>query len=307
MSISFTVDELCKLTKALDIPEIFKTSHGYRFSGLEALCLLCARLRTPGDIYELVAKYDRSICAVSQCINELCELLDERWQYLLDFDIDGVLSRENLACYAKAIHQRGAPLQSVWGFIDCTIRRICRPKKFQRQAYNGHKKYHAIKYQGIVIPNGMVAHLFGPIEGRRADPGILNESRVIEKCVAHAYLPGDGPAQRHFLQLFGDSAYGISQQMQSPFCGAGERTADESEWNMQMGSIRVEVEHMFGVVSQTWPFLNAWWKMQINRSPVGRYYRVGVLLTNAMNCLRPNQVSIAFNLKPPSLDTYFHD
>ena len=43
----------------MDIAD-FKTSSGYVFTGLEALCLLCARLRTAGDMYELVTKYDRS-------------------------------------------------------------------------------------------------------------------------------------------------------------------------------------------------------------------------------------------------------
>ena len=74
-----------------------------------------------------------------------------------------------------------------------------------------------------------------------------------------------------------------------------------------MGSVRIEVEHTFGIVSRTWPFLNAGWKMRLLSSPVGTYYRIGVLLTNAMNCIRPNQVSQVFDLPPPSLEVYFHN
>lgn len=258
-------------------------------------------------MYELVTKYDRSIAAISQCINELCEHLDDRWKHLFDFDTNGILSRQNLTEYAEAIYRKGAPIRTIWGFIDCTIRRICRPSRFQRQAYNGHKKYHAIKFQAVVVPNGMIGHLFGALEGRRADPGMLNESKLIEKCADHAFIEGAGPGEKRFLQLFGDSAYGISLQMQSPFSGPGDRTEEEMEWNRLMGSVRIEVEHIFGVVSKTWPFLNAWWKMHLNKSPVGRYYRVGVILTNAMNCVHPNQVSLAFDLPPPSLAEYFHD
>lgn len=290
----------------MDVPEAIRTSTGYVFDGLEAFCLLCARLRSAGDMYELVKEYNRSQAAISEIVNDLVEILDERWKHLLDFDIDGAVSQEALAKYAAAIFESGAPVHTVWGFIDCTIRRICRPTSHQRQAYNGHKKHHAVKYQAVVAPDGRVVHLYGPVEGRRADPGILNDSLLIERCTEHAFMD-DEDGGRTNLQLFGDSAYGISQQMLSPYSGAGERTDDELEWNVRMGSVRVKVEHIFGIVTKTWPFLNAWWKMQVYRSPVGRYYRVGVLLANALNCFRPNQVSRAFNLPPPLVHEYFHD
>lgn len=47
--------------------------------------------------------------------------------------------------------------------------------------------------------------------------------------------------------------------------------------------------------------------MRLLSSPVGSYYRIGVLLSNAMNCLRPNQVARAFDLQPPDVADYFHD
>ena len=39
--------------------------------------------------------------------------------------------------------------------------------------YKGHiKRVYALKYQSIVTPDGLIAHLYGPIEGRREDSGI---------------------------------------------------------------------------------------------------------------------------------------
>ena len=58
-----------------------------------------------------------------------------------------------------------------------------------------------------------------------------------------------------------------------------------------MAVVRIEVEHGFGIVTNTWPFLNAGWKMHVYRSPVGRYYWVGVPFTNTLNCMRYNQVA----------------
>ena len=42
--------------------------------------------------------------------------------------------------YSTAIYNRGAPLDQVWGFIDGTTRPCSRPKRDQRQIYNGHKR-----------------------------------------------------------------------------------------------------------------------------------------------------------------------
>ena len=40
----------------------------------------------------------------------------------------------------------------------------------------------------------------------------------------------------------------------------------EKGWNEAMASVQIEVEHGFSIVSNTWPFLNAVWKMHIYSS-----------------------------------------
>lgn len=185
-------------------------------------------------------KYDQCRLAISECVNELVAFLDVNWEHVLDFDHDGVLHPTQLARYANAIYDAGAPLRAVWGFIDCTIRRLCRPTWYQRVAYNGHKKIHALKYQAVMLPNGIVGHLNGPYEGRRADPGMLRDSGLLEHCAEHAFR-NDG-VERRTLQLFGDPAYSVSPFLVSPFAGAGVRTDEEKEWNTQMASVHIEVE-----------------------------------------------------------------
>jgi nuclease HARBI1 len=177
-------------------------------------------------------------------------------------------------------------------------------------AFNGHKTVHALKYQGLILPDGMIGSLFGPIEGRHNDAHLLNASNLMELCAEFAACPGtneDTPIEDCFFQMFGHSAYGVGHHIQSPFSGPGDRTAEEQEWNSQMAALRIEVEHAFGIVAKTWPFLNAGWKMQVNSSPVGLYYCVAVLLTNALNCMQPNQISQFFKCHPPTLAEYFHD
>jgi hypothetical protein len=101
----------------------------------------------------------------------------------------------------------------VCGFINCTIRRICRPSHWQWQAYNCHKKYHALKFQAVMLLNGMFGHLYGPVEGRRNDSFLLSESGLLANCEEYAVRDSTDehtPMEDHYLQLFGDAAYGVS-------------------------------------------------------------------------------------------------
>ena len=86
-------------------------------------------------------------------------------------------------CIARKIcsshTQCWAPLTNCSGFVDGTVRRICRPGEVQRTVYNGHKRVHAIKFQAIATLNGLIANLYGPIEGRHHDNGILVDSAIL--------------------------------------------------------------------------------------------------------------------------------
>jgi len=243
-------------------------------------------------------------------VNCLVVFLDERWSHLLDWDKDHLLSPENLRFYANAIHNDGAPTTSVFGWPDCTKLPICRPGQFQRVAYNGHDRVHCLKYQAIVLPNGLIAHLYGPIEGRRHDNTLWNQSGIADKLSQYAIQPDsspEDPPEKRCFQIYGDAAYGISSNLLAPFSGPGVRTAGELAWNRSMGKHRVCVENAFGYVYNQWPFLRAMWKMRVYGSPVGRYYRVGVLLANATNCGNPNQISQWFDCQPLMFSEYFHD
>ena len=35
--------------------------------------------------------------------------------------------------------------------------------EYQRIVYNGHKRVHSLKFQLVVIPNGMIANLYVPV------------------------------------------------------------------------------------------------------------------------------------------------
>jgi len=84
--------------------------------------------------------------------------------------------------------------------------------------YNGHKKVHSIKFQSIATPNGLIANLYGPVEGKRHDSAMLAQSQVLNQLQRLSFNPhGDT------LCVYGDPAYPqypLRPQLQGPFRGA---------------------------------------------------------------------------------------
>jgi hypothetical protein len=75
------------------------------------------------------------------------------------------LSYEQLKEYSNAIARKGG-VDGIWGFIDGTMGAICRPMENQKLYYTGYKRLHAVKYQAILTPDGLISSLAGPYLGR---------------------------------------------------------------------------------------------------------------------------------------------
>ena len=91
----------------------------------------------------------------------LDHIYDEHSHRILQWN-PTLLSHQKLQEYADTITDKGSALDNCFGFIDGTVRPICRPGENQRVVYNGHKRVHALKFQSIALPNGMIAHMSGP-------------------------------------------------------------------------------------------------------------------------------------------------
>jgi len=226
---SITSQDIICLVDILQLPGEIFTHNNYWFSCVEAFTLTCARLASAGDEFDLCTWYNRSQSSISEIFNKVVTLLDEHWDHLLQFNSDHLFSPANLKCYSDTIYKCGAPLQGVWGFINCTVWPMCYPSNHQHQVYNGHKHFHNLKYQAVMLLNGLFGHLFSPIEGCHNNTFTLAESRLINECTLHAKLPvalEDGDKDTSMepccLQLFGDLAYGLNRQIISLFLKSGQ-------------------------------------------------------------------------------------
>jgi len=161
--VRFGITDLPLLLRALAIPEIFTCANGSVCSGAEGLLILLKRFSYRCRLLDMIPRFGRSVHEMSLILNEVIGFIHTNHGYLLR-DLDQPwLSSQHLENFVLAVHGKGAALENCWRFVDGTVRPICRPGENQRVMYNGHKRVHAIKFQSVVAPNGLIANLYGPV------------------------------------------------------------------------------------------------------------------------------------------------
>lgn len=108
----------------------------------------------------------------------------------------------------------------IFGFIDCSIDKICRPYSgpagdyvgaprkpdediYQRSVYTGYKKFHGIKVETVMLPNGIMT-VFGPVSARIHDTG-----GVLQMSQLDNFLSQIQQGKEYEYLAFGDGAYSI--------------------------------------------------------------------------------------------------
>ena len=159
----FEKSHLPLLADVLQIPPMFKCPQGSVVDGMEALCMLLKRLSYPCRYADMVHRFGRPIPVLSMVTNQVLDFIyDTHGRRILQWNHD-LLNPRSLEEYTYAVSRKGAPLDNCFGFVDGTVRPITRPGENQRVLYNGHKRVHAIKFQSVALPNGLVANMFGPV------------------------------------------------------------------------------------------------------------------------------------------------
>ncbi|KAH9154917.1 hypothetical protein AeRB84_003056 [Aphanomyces euteiches] len=240
--------------------------------------------------------FGRSRSGLCNMFLHVLDLIYNRFADLVMLDRERISAQ--LQAFSQAITNKGGEVENVWAFIDGTVSECCRPGGDKRQlsVFNGHKRRHAVKFQTLVTPDGIIAHAFGPIEGRRHDLTILRESNL-ERLIKN-------DSRFNGFVIYGDPAYGYSDQLASPFGGARLSYAQQ-QVNRSMSKVRINVEWSYGQILQYWPIVDYKKKLRIDTSPSAKMYKVAVLLTNCITCDRgQNTNSAYFGISPPSLQVY---
>ena len=270
------------------------------------LMMVLYRFAFPSTLNKLQVTFGihYSVCSliVNHCVNLICAKFENR---LTDFD--SVLVLERLEEYQRAIEikSEGAATHC-FALIDATLHQICRPwgrtnkrrgltnnNRIQQAAYSGHKRHHGLKFQSVIVPDGMIVQMFGPVEGRRHDTTVLKESKLEQALTG---LPRNA-------YVYGDQAYPVRPWLLSPYRGANKPIYMRA-WNRRMRTVRISVEHGYKIISSLWAHLIFVPAQRIFNTPVSKQFVACTALTNLHNCLYPNQISQHFGLRPPTLEEY---
>ena len=161
----FRVDkrDIALLVEALGVPPIFKCCNGTICDGTEGLCIVLKRFAYPCRYSDMMPIFGRSVPELSMICNQVTDWIYNTHGYKVTRWNHGILNPPLIATYADAVHFKGATLDNCFGFIDGTVRPISRPMSNQRVVYNGHKRVHALKFQAVTLPNGLIANIYGPV------------------------------------------------------------------------------------------------------------------------------------------------
>ena len=295
----FLNSDVYKLAEVLQVPPVIRCYNRSVFDGLESFCVFLKRFAYPCRYGDLVSRFGRPVPELCLMSNAIVDHVYNRFGRLLRDLNQPWLASPELQIFADKIHSKGAPLSNCWGFVDGTVRPVCRPGKNQRIIYNGHKRIHAIKFQSVAAPNGLIANLFGPVEGCRHDSAMLAMSQLYPQLQQFSINQNGQP-----LCIYGDPAYPFRPQLQAPFKG-NNVTPMQNEYNKAMSAVRVSVEWVFGDIVNYFAFMDFKKNLKLELSAVGKMYIVCALLTNAHTCLYKSMTSEFFDLDPPMLEQYF--
>ena len=203
--------------------------------------------------------------------------------------------------YADAIHNRGGALLNCVGFIDGTKIKMARPKGYahQRSVWSGHKRMHCFSYQTITTPDGLIFHMYGPVEGRQPDAYLYCKSKM------DTVLEENMKVEDVQYCIYGDQAYVLRSWMQTGYPRL-LATEEQIQFNNSMNAARVAVEWSYKDVKQEFASQDFHRKLLVRKLPISNLYIASVLLRNIKTCICGGgaQPTEYFDCPPPSLQQY---
>ncbi|KIJ47401.1 hypothetical protein M422DRAFT_248788 [Sphaerobolus stellatus SS14] len=263
---SFTRAEVEKLVVVLDLPEVISCPKmRIKEDKLTAMCMLFKWLAYPSRLADISMQFGWRKSRFSRIMQLRAIYLWTRWKHLLHFDPTR-LTCEKLTSFGRVLKVKGAPLDCIVGLID----------------------------------DGLVIHVYGPVDGRQHDETVFKESGLPDLLNKHFWTPDSHP-----LFLYGDPAYSVGPHMLSPYKGP-VISSEQARFNTTMSRIREPIEWIFKEVTKEFTFIDFARSQKILLTPCALYYLVALLLCNAHTILHYPQIPQYFACPPPTLEEYFH-
>ena len=193
--------------------------------------------------------FGKSASHFSELFWEMLEVFLETHEHLIISPLNASYLQVKLPYFADCVFQKSNALSNCVAFIDGTVIGVSRPGKsgYQHVLYNGHKRKHALKYQAVLTTDGMLLHVYGPLDGRKHDWTLCTRSGLEEQ------LPNCMQLEEGMrFCIYGDSGYSRRWYLDTRFQGASF-SPDKSTFNEAMSAVRVTIEWIFKKQSYTGP------------------------------------------------------
>lgn len=311
---SFQLEHLPRLVAAINLPDrvvLPRQQGGHAFTGEEATLLLLRRFVSKEGAEKLGQETGRSDTAMSEIIEYAREWILSEYPYLVDARSLTDWA-QHFPRFAANFSQR-IPCEDLIGFIDGKLWPTCKPVRNQHEVFNGHKRRHGSKTQGMTLANGIQPYPFVMPEGVRHDAEMLLRSQAIplmqQVCAALNSPPlrpppAGAPPYRRFC-WYTDTAYPLSPYMLTPYAlNGGAGVNYQQLFNSVMSTERIQAEWGFGKIINLFSYLDYSKNLKLLKTSVAQSLQVGNLLTNMHTCLYGSIISQATGLDPPSLEDY---
>jgi nuclease HARBI1 len=293
----FTVPQINDMIDAMQLPPSIITDSKHTVSTFDAMCILLRRLVYPNRLFDLTTPFGMSNTTLSRIINGMAMELGNRFNDFIALWPGLSIDRVHEYSDVVSAHTDGV-ITDVWGFVDGTLRYMCRPNEMQEASYSGHKHTHGQKFQSIISPDGLIVSLLGPYGASRPDIVVYVDSNTAE--MLYPYTRHDD----HSHYLLGDKAYQTAEQVIVPY--STPRSQHESAYNALHSSVRIAVEWGFGKVVRYFAYINYKTSLRVHLQPIALLYKLAVLFTNIHTCINSSsQPSSLFNMNVPTLQEYF--
>lgn len=285
------------------LPEVVVSYAGDSAPLLTAFLCLCMKYAWPTRLGTMTEMFGKGASWISRITKALRELLFNKFHHALRNP--RVLTAEELKTFAAAV-ERISGVDVCFGFLDGTVRPVCKPQDAQGELYNGKDRVHALKYQIVSTPDGMIRHIDGPWPGRRHDQHMVTSAPSLAGMpVLQDWLlkqPRTPYGTAYFI--YADAGYSKLPGIEVPWPD-GAFNLEHEAYNQAMAASRIAVEWEFGHILFYWAAHH--FKPQqkvLSEQGVGQMYTVSALLTNIYNCLHPSKTCKYFRTSPPSLRAY---
>ena len=256
----FRKEHLLDLLRVTQMPAYLECGTDERsmlVPGEYCLLLYLYRSHYPSTLVLLQNTFGREYSQLSRIYNATINFLDQRHRHKIVGNIAWYRSRFDMYNYVIQQAMAVSPanpnpgqipvyLRDIYGFIDGTARRICRPwrnNNAQFPFWNGYYHSHCLIYLGISFPDGMIT-LTSPFSGHYTDTMCWRDCTIryqIDACMNERVING-----QPVLKLYGDKIFNTCNLITAAF---SLRNGPLLPWmvilNRIMSPIRVSIEWVY--------------------------------------------------------------